>query len=45
VTYGRRLVGHKYYPFMNYNMPESVHKDASPRLRRLLGFLNHGAYG
>ncbi len=45
VTYGRRLVGHKYYPFMNYNMPDSVYKDASPRLRRLLGFLNHGAYG
>ena len=45
VTYARRLVGHKYYPFMNYNMPDSVYRDASPRLRRLLGFLNHGAYG
>ena len=45
ITYARRLVGHKYKPFMNYVMPESVYKDANPRLRRLLGFLNSGAYG
>jgi ectoine hydroxylase-related dioxygenase (phytanoyl-CoA dioxygenase family) len=45
VTYARRLVGHKYYPFVNYQMPESVYKDANPRLKRLLGFLDHGAYG
>ena len=45
VTYARRLIGHKYYPFMNYTMPEHVYKDASPRLKRLLGFLDHGAYG
>lgn len=45
VTYARRIVGHKYYPFMNYQMPEHVYKDASPRLKRLLGFLPHGAYG
>ena len=45
VTYARRLVGHKYYPFMNYIMPEHVIKDANPRLKRLLGFLEHGAYG
>lgn len=45
VTYARRIVGHKYYPFMNYVMPEHVYKDADPRLRRLLGFLNRGAYG
>jgi hypothetical protein len=45
VTYARRLVGHKYYPFMNYTMPEHVYKDANPRLRQLLGFLPHGAYG
>lgn len=44
-TYARRLVGHKYYPFMNYQMPEHVYADASPRLKRLLGFLPHGAYG
>jgi ectoine hydroxylase-related dioxygenase (phytanoyl-CoA dioxygenase family) len=44
-TYARRLVGHKYWPFMNYRMPEHVYGEASPRLRRLLGFLPHGAYG
>jgi len=45
VTYARRLVGHKYHPFMNYQMPEHVYREADPRLRRLLGFLPHGAYG
>jgi ectoine hydroxylase-related dioxygenase (phytanoyl-CoA dioxygenase family) len=45
VSYGRRLIGHKYYPFMNYQMPEHVYAGADPRLRRLLGFLPSGAYG
>ncbi len=45
VTYGRRVIGHKYYPFMNYTMPDHIYKDASPRLKRLLGFLEHGPYG
>jgi ectoine hydroxylase-related dioxygenase (phytanoyl-CoA dioxygenase family) len=45
VTYGRRIINSLYYPFMNYVMPEHVYRDASPRLRRLLGFLEHGAYG
>ena len=45
VTYARRLIGHKYYPFMNYVMPEHVYRNADDRLKRLLGFLNHGAYG
>ncbi len=45
VTYGRRLINSMFYPFMNYVMPEHVYKDANPRLRRLLGFLAHGAYG
>ena len=45
ISYARRLVGHKYYPFMNYQMPEHVYADASPRLKRLLGFLPSGAYG
>ncbi len=45
ITYARRLVGHKFYPFMNYNIPKSVYQDANPRLRQLLGFLKHGAYG
>ena len=45
ISYGRRLIGHKYFPFMNYNMPEHVYKDANPRLKRLYGFLPTGAYG
>lgn len=45
ITYGRRLIGHKYYPFMNYTMPEHIYRNANPRLKRLVGFLDHGAYG
>lgn len=45
VTYAKRLVGHKYAPFMNYRMPEHCYADADARLRRLLGFLPGGAYG
>ena len=45
ITYGRRIIGHKYYPFMNYQMPEHIYRDADPRLKRLLGFLPRGAYG
>lgn len=45
ITYGRRLIAHMYYPFMNYIMPEHVHANADPRLKRLLGFLPKGAYG
>jgi hypothetical protein len=45
VSYARRLIGHKYYPFMNYQMPEHVYQDANPRLKRLLGFLPAGEYG
>lgn len=45
VSYARRFIGHKYFPFMNYQMPEHVYADANPRLKRLLGFLPTGAYG
>ena len=45
VTYARRIIGHRYYPFMNYQMPEHVYREANPRLKRLLGFLDHGPYG
>ena len=45
ISYARRLIGHKYYPFMNYIMPEHVYQNTTPRLKRLLGFLDHGAYG
>jgi ectoine hydroxylase-related dioxygenase (phytanoyl-CoA dioxygenase family) len=45
VGYAHRMIGHKYYPFMNYQMPEHVFADANPRLKRLLGFLPSGHYG
>ena len=45
ISYARRLIGHKYYPFMNYQMPEHVYAGANPRLKRLYGFLPSGAYG
>jgi ectoine hydroxylase-related dioxygenase (phytanoyl-CoA dioxygenase family) len=45
VSYARRIIGHKYGDFMNYQMPEHVYRDVNPRLKRLLGFLPHGAYG
>lgn len=45
VTYAKRLVGHKYEPFMNYQMPSHCYEGADPRLKQLLGFLPNGAYG
>ncbi|MCS6777293.1 MAG: phytanoyl-CoA dioxygenase family protein [Chloroherpetonaceae bacterium] len=45
VSYARRLIGHKYYPFMNYQMPAHCYENANPRRRRLLGFLPSGTYG
>tara|TARA_Y100000588_G_scaffold353877_2_gene407645 strand:+ start:319 stop:1098 length:780 start_codon:yes stop_codon:yes gene_type:complete len=45
ITYARRIIGHKYFPFMNYEMPEHVFADADERKKRLLGFLPSGAYG
>ncbi|MFN6516100.1 MAG: phytanoyl-CoA dioxygenase family protein [Nostoc sp. CreGUA01] len=45
ITYAKRLVGHKYAPFMNYQMPSHCYEDANPRLKQLLGFLPNGAYG
>jgi len=44
VSYGRRIIGPMYAPFMNYQMPEHVYRDADPRRRRLLGFKAGGAY-
>ena len=47
ITYGRRIIGHKHYPFMNYQMPEHVvdYVSQSKRLKRLAGFLHRGPYG
>jgi ectoine hydroxylase-related dioxygenase (phytanoyl-CoA dioxygenase family) len=46
ISYAKRLVGHKYGTFMNYQMPKHVYENIhDPRKLRLLGFLGHGAYG
>jgi len=47
VSYARRIIGHRYFPFMNYRMPEHCYAgvEANPRKKRLLGFLPSGAYG
>lgn len=46
ISYAKRLVGHKYGTFMNYQMPQSIVSSITdPRKRRLLGFLSGGAYG
>ena len=45
VSYARRFVNHFFFPFMNYQMPAHCYENASPRLKRLLGFLPSGAYG
>lgn len=45
ITYAKRLVGHKYEPFMNYQMPSHCYEGADDRLKQLLGFLPNGAYG
>ena len=44
-TYSRRYIAQRFYPFIDYRMPDHVWEDASPRLQRLLGRHEKGAYG
>lgn len=43
--YGRRWVSQRFYPFVNYQLPEGVIERANPRRRRLLGLHKRGPYG
>lgn len=43
--YGRRFIAQRFYPFINYRLPEAVLSRANPRRRRLLGLHDVGAYG
>ena len=45
VTYSRRFVSQKFYPFIDYRMPEHVWEGADERLQRFLGRHTKGAYG
>ncbi len=44
-TYGRRFISQRFFPFLNYRMPERVLDGASDRLLRLLGQHSKGPYG
>lgn len=45
VTYSKRFISQKFYPFIDYRMPEHVWEGASHRLQRMLGRHDKGAYG
>ncbi len=45
VTYSKRFIAQKLYPFIDYRMPDHVWAEASPRLQRMLGRHSKGAYG
>ncbi len=45
VTYSKRFVSQKLYPFIDYRMPEHVWEGADERLQRFLGRHKPGAYG
>lgn len=45
VTYSRRFVAQKFYPFIDYRMPAHVWDGADERLQRFLGRHSKGAYG
>jgi ectoine hydroxylase-related dioxygenase (phytanoyl-CoA dioxygenase family) len=44
-SYSRRFVAQKFYPFLNYRMPDPVLEGADERLLRVLGKHPKGAYG
>jgi ectoine hydroxylase-related dioxygenase (phytanoyl-CoA dioxygenase family) len=43
--WSRRFVSQRFYPFLNYRVPDHVLKGADERLLRVLGKHAHGAYG
>ena len=45
VTYSKRFISQRFYPFIDYRMPDHVWLDTSPRLQRMLGRHDKGAYG
>lgn len=44
-TYARRFIAQRFYPFMNYQLPDYVLEGANERLKRLFGFHPKGSYG
>lgn len=45
IVYSQRMIAQRLYPFIDYRMPEHVWEGAGPRLQRLLGRHEKGAYG
>ena len=45
VSYGRRFISQRFYPFVNYHMPEDLLARSSARRQRLLGVHPRGPYG
>lgn len=45
VTYGRRFIAQRFYPFVNHVIPQEILDRATPRRLRLLGMHEHGPYG
>lgn len=43
--FARRWVSQRFYPFMNYRMPQEVVERLTPTRKRILGFHDVGAYG
>jgi ectoine hydroxylase-related dioxygenase (phytanoyl-CoA dioxygenase family) len=44
ITFGRRIIGHKFRSIMNYKMPEHVTRNKTDKEKERLGFLQGGAY-
>ena len=44
-AYGDRRIAQRFYPFLNYRVPDHVLKDADERLLRLFGKHPKGSYG
>lgn len=45
VAYSQRFMAQRFYPFLNYHMPDHVLKGADERLLRMLGKHEKGSYG
>lgn len=44
LTFGRRIIGHKFKSIMNYQMPEHITKNMNEKTKERFGFLEGGAY-
>lgn len=45
MTFGQRWISQRFYPFINYQMPQHVLDNADERRKRVLGIHPKGAYG